>query len=417
MPWSASSSTTVRQRDDRGAQREARRPRRSDRDCGARSAGISRSRSRACPTRNSPRPSSAPSRAACSAPSVSRRSSSSWRSSWIRSAASVARRHQHLLNRGSLELLIERPARMICNSTPPWKDFDRSVAHVATEIDGALRSRRRAARGRADRDHPPGVLPDDARLPRGAGSSGVDCMLPLVIALKNTDGGVLVDAVMIAEADVSIVFSFTRSYFHVDLERVGEAVVFLKSMLPRKPVSELFTVLGRAKQGKTERYRELFRHLQQSDDRIRACARRSRAGDGVLHPALLRHGVQGHPRSLSISQEHPAAGSHGEVRAWFSSTTAPAGSWMRRNSSGCAFRSALFAPELLEELLGRSGRQRARRRRGPDLRSHVHRAAHDAAQSLPRTANHARPQNWRCSTTASASATWPTRTSLPATCC
>jgi len=42
--------------------------------------------------------------------------------------------------------------------------------------------------------------------------------------------------------------------------------VFLKSMLPRKPVSELFTVLGRAKQGKTERYRELFSHLQRSTD-------------------------------------------------------------------------------------------------------------------------------------------------------
>jgi isocitrate dehydrogenase kinase/phosphatase len=75
-----------------------------------------------------------------------------------------------------------------------------------------------------------------------------------------------VDTVMLAEDDVSIVFSFTRSYFHVDLERVGEAVLFLKSIVPRKPVSELFTVLGRAKQGKTERYRELFRHLQQASD-------------------------------------------------------------------------------------------------------------------------------------------------------
>jgi len=41
-------------------------------------------------------------------------------------------------------------------------------------------------------------------------------------------------------------------------------VLFLKSVLPRKPVSELFTVLGRAKQGKTERYRELMRHLEQT---------------------------------------------------------------------------------------------------------------------------------------------------------
>jgi isocitrate dehydrogenase kinase/phosphatase len=71
---------------------------------------------------------------------------------------------------------------------------------------------------------------------------------------------------MLAEADVSIVFSFTRSYFHADLERVAEAVVFLKSLMPRKPVSELFTVLGRARQGKTERYRELMRNLERTHD-------------------------------------------------------------------------------------------------------------------------------------------------------
>jgi isocitrate dehydrogenase kinase/phosphatase len=54
----------------------------------------------------------------------------------------------------------------------------------------------------------------------------------------------------------------------VDLERVGEAVLFLKSILPVKPVSELFTVLGRAKQGKTERYRELMHHLNNTQDRF-----------------------------------------------------------------------------------------------------------------------------------------------------
>ncbi len=59
----------------------------------------------------------------------------------------------------------------------------------------------------------------------------------------------------------------------MDLERVSDAVLFLHAIMPAKPVSELFTVLGRAKQGKTERYRELFRHLQQSDRRLRARAR------------------------------------------------------------------------------------------------------------------------------------------------
>jgi len=90
--------------------------------------------------------------------------------------------------------------------------------------------------------------------------------MPFVVSLRNGDSGVVVDAIMLEESTVSVLFSFTRSYFHVDLAHVGEVVKFLKTILPLKRVSELFTVLGRAKQGKTERYRELFGHLQQSDD-------------------------------------------------------------------------------------------------------------------------------------------------------
>ena len=45
-------------------------------------------------------------------------------------------------------------------------------------------------------------------------------------------------------------------------------MLFLKSILPIKPVSELFTVLGRARQGKTERYRELMQHLNTTRNRF-----------------------------------------------------------------------------------------------------------------------------------------------------
>jgi isocitrate dehydrogenase kinase/phosphatase len=168
------------------------------------------------------------------------------------------------LDRGSLHLLFEEVLADFRFRTP-WKDFDRSVAYVAGEVQVHCDqiSERRAVQ-RVEIIRP--VFYQMTRAYLVGRVWGRDWMLPLVIALKNTDGGVLVDAVMMAEGDVSILFSFTRSYFHVDLERVGEAVLFLKSMLPKKPVSELFTVLGRAKQGKTERYRELFRHLQQTED-------------------------------------------------------------------------------------------------------------------------------------------------------
>ena len=84
---------------------------------------------------------------------------------------------------------------------------------------------------------------------------------PCVIALVNHDGQLRVEAVLTARADVAQLFSYSRSYFHADLATVGDAVVFLRSLLPNKPIDEIYTVLGRAKQGKTERFRTFFRHF------------------------------------------------------------------------------------------------------------------------------------------------------------
>ncbi len=102
--------------------------------------------------------------------------------------------------------------------------------------------------------------------------NGSDYLLPLVIAVKNTDSGNVIDAVITDEDEVSIIFSFSRSYIHVDLDVVRDAVAFIKSILPRKPISEIYTLLGRAKQGKTERFRDMFLHLQSSPDRFEDAA-------------------------------------------------------------------------------------------------------------------------------------------------
>ena len=167
-------------------------------------------------------------------------------------------------NHGSLPLLFEDLLGDL-RFRSPWRDLDKSIAHVAGEVRAFLevRGERRPVE-RVEVIRP--VFYQVSRAYVVGRLVGRGFMLPLVIALKNTDGGMLVDAVMLAEADVSIVFSFTRSYFHVDLERVAEAVVFLRTIMPRKALSELFTVLGRARQGKTERYRELTSHLEHTAD-------------------------------------------------------------------------------------------------------------------------------------------------------
>ncbi len=170
------------------------------------------------------------------------------------------------VNHGSLSLLFEDLLGDV-RFRSPWRDLDRSIEHIASEVRTALAGRTE----RREVERVEVLSPVFYQISRAyivGRMVGRNFLMPLVIALKNTDGGVLADAVILAEDDISIVFSFTRSYFHVDLERVGEAVVFLKSIMPRKPVSELFTVLGRAKQGKTERYRELMHHLDHAADQF-----------------------------------------------------------------------------------------------------------------------------------------------------
>ena len=106
------------------------------------------------------------------------------------------------------------------------------------------------------------------RLLAGRAAAGAD-WVPLVIALVNDENGVRADAVLTEIGQVSALFGFSRSYFLADLPTVGDAIVFLRELMPHKPIGELYTVLGRAKQGKTERYRALFRHLAtHPDERI-----------------------------------------------------------------------------------------------------------------------------------------------------
>jgi isocitrate dehydrogenase kinase/phosphatase len=178
---------------------------------------------------------------------------------------------------------------------------------------------------------------------------GRELVVPLVIALPNTDGGVLVDAVMLDERDVSIVFSFTKSYFHADLERVGEAVLFLKSIMPRKPVSELFTVLGRARQGKTERYRELMQHLEHTQDRfVHAPGER-----GLVMVCFTLPSFDVVFKIIRDRFPYPKQVLREEVKAKYQLV-------FKHDRAGrlvdaqefkqLKFRKALFAPELLEEL-------------------------------------------------------------------
>ena len=92
--------------------------------------------------------------------------------------------------------------------------------------------------------------------------------LPLALALRHDRDGIRVDAVLLDENSVSILFSFTRAYFHVRTSRPYDLVQFLRTLLPQKRVAELYIAIGYHKHGKTELYRDLLEHLAQSPQKF-----------------------------------------------------------------------------------------------------------------------------------------------------
>ena len=90
--------------------------------------------------------------------------------------------------------------------------------------------------------------------------------LPAVLCFHHADGELIVDAILLTEADVRLLFSYTRSYFHVDAQRPHDLVQFLKSIMPHKSRAEIYISTGFHKHGKTELYRHALRHRAASAD-------------------------------------------------------------------------------------------------------------------------------------------------------
>jgi len=147
----------------------------------------------------------------------------------------------------------------------PYEDLARDARVAATELDAHLREL-------ADGQPIDALEMVRSVFFRGKGAYLVGRLrrgrytTPLVLALVHGERGVALDAILFTPEDVSIVFSFTRSYFHVEVERPRDHVAFLSSLIPQKRISELYIALGFNKHGKSEMYREISRHIEDTGE-------------------------------------------------------------------------------------------------------------------------------------------------------
>ena len=94
-------------------------------------------------------------------------------------------------------------------------------------------------------------------------------VVPFVIPLRRGPlGDLYVDTILLDTKAVGRLFSLARDYFMVDMEVPSAYVAFLETVVPSRSRSELYTLVGLQKQGKTLHFRDLVWHLRHSTDKF-----------------------------------------------------------------------------------------------------------------------------------------------------
>ncbi|KFI05334.1 bifunctional isocitrate dehydrogenase kinase/phosphatase [Massilia sp. BSC265] len=150
----------------------------------------------------------------------------------------------------------------------PFADLDRDVANVEARLSDAF------GLARAEPNLQLQVLSSPFFRNKGAYIVGRVINGPrdypfVIPVLHDRQGRLVLDTVLTEVYHITLLFSFTRAYFLVDMEVPSAYVSFLRSLMPRKPRSEIYTVLGLQKQGKTLFYRDFLQHLKHSSDLFR----------------------------------------------------------------------------------------------------------------------------------------------------
>ncbi len=91
--------------------------------------------------------------------------------------------------------------------------------------------------------------------------------VPFAFAILNNEKGQLyIDALLLGEKQLSVVFSYSQAYFMVQHKVPSAIVSFLQKLMPRRNTSELYSSVGLHKQGKSAFYRDFLHHLKHSSD-------------------------------------------------------------------------------------------------------------------------------------------------------
>jgi isocitrate dehydrogenase kinase/phosphatase len=173
---------------------------------------------------------------------------------------------------------------------------------------------------------------------------------PFVIPLINNGrGSIYVDTLLTTREQMEAVFNFARAYFMAKTPVPAATVAFLQTLMPDKPLAELYMSIGFQKQAKNEFYRDFLNHLAASSDSFKLA-------DGTPGMVMLVFTLPSYGYVFKVIRDHfppPKDVTHEQVRQRYQQVKLHDRVGRMADTlefSDVAFPIDRFPPELVAEL-------------------------------------------------------------------
>ena len=150
----------------------------------------------------------------------------------------------------------------------PFADLERDVDHVYESVSGHLNGMPRREVNFQIQVLGSPFYRNKAAYIIGKAINGANEYPFAIPVLHDEEDRLYLDTILLDGWRIGLLFSLSRAYFMVDMEVPSGYVQFLRSILPNKPRSELYIMLGLGKQGKTMFFRDFIYHLHHSEDQF-----------------------------------------------------------------------------------------------------------------------------------------------------
>ncbi|HEY5263366.1 MAG TPA: isocitrate dehydrogenase kinase/phosphatase AceK regulatory subunit [Steroidobacteraceae bacterium] len=159
-------------------------------------------------------------------------------------ALSMASVHRRLPVRGDIDIELLCAALQVPGFTVPFRDLETDAHAIRGRVQQLMLELPDAPRPVALEVVQAGFFRDRRAFIVGRWVLTDNSILPFVVALANSPGGIYADAVLHRVSDIHNLFSSTLANFHVTTQLYYQTCVFLFSLMPRRPLGHQYSTIG-----------------------------------------------------------------------------------------------------------------------------------------------------------------------------